>query len=118
MSLAFLSGTSFGDMTHDMAQRSLLQALKGEADMTDALLRNVYGGDPSMRSHADTLARYVKRCAAKFCSYWCLYVASRCRDAAARQKSSQRLCREIACLQITPSEAVLKGHIQFTQDAL
>ena len=31
--------------------------------MTDALLRNVYGDDPAMRSHADTLARYVKRCA-------------------------------------------------------
>ena len=40
---------------------ALSQALKGEADMTDALLRNVYGDDPSMRSNADTLARYVKR---------------------------------------------------------
>ena len=39
----------------------VLQALKGEADMTDALLRNVYGDEPAMRSHADTLARYVKR---------------------------------------------------------
>jgi len=40
---------------------ALSQALKGEADLTDALLRNVYGDDQNMRSDADTLARYVKR---------------------------------------------------------
>ena len=28
------------------------------------------------------------------------------------------LCREIACLKLTPTEAVMKGHIQFSRDVL
>ncbi len=38
------------------------QALKGEGDMVDALLRNVYANDATQRPHADTLTRYVQRC--------------------------------------------------------
>ena len=39
------------------------QALKGEEVMVEALLRNVYGNDQAQRQSADTLARYVQRCA-------------------------------------------------------
>jgi hypothetical protein len=42
-----------------------LQALKGQEDMTDVLLRNVYGDDTSKRHNAATLAQYVRRCAEK-----------------------------------------------------
>ena len=42
--------------------QALLQALKGEGDLKDALLRNVYGNDEAQVHHADTLARYVRRC--------------------------------------------------------
>ena len=39
----------------------VLQGLKGEMDMADALLRNVYGNDVTQRPHAVALAAYVKR---------------------------------------------------------
>ena len=42
-----------------------LQALKGQEDMTDVLLRNVYGDDASRRHNAAALAQYVRRCAEK-----------------------------------------------------
>jgi hypothetical protein len=42
-----------------------LQALKGQEDMTDVLLRNVYGDDTSRRHNAAALAQYVRRCAEK-----------------------------------------------------
>ncbi|CAL8461833.1 g1364 [Coccomyxa elongata] len=37
------------------------KALKGEGDMVDALLRNVYGVDSGKRKSAEALARYVQR---------------------------------------------------------
>jgi hypothetical protein len=37
------------------------QAIQGEGDLADALLRNVYGADPAMRRQAELLARYVQR---------------------------------------------------------
>lgn len=40
-----------------------MQALKGQEDMTDVLLRNVYGDDTTRRHNAAALAQYVRRCA-------------------------------------------------------
>ena len=40
-----------------------LQALKGQEDMTDVLLRNIYGDDTTRRHNAAALAQYVRRCA-------------------------------------------------------
>ncbi len=37
------------------------QALKGEEDLEDALLRNVYGNDPAKEREAAVLAKYVTR---------------------------------------------------------
>ena len=41
--------------------RHALQAIGGEGDLADALLRNIYGADPGMRKQAEILARYVQR---------------------------------------------------------
>jgi hypothetical protein len=40
-----------------------MQALKGQEDMADVLLRNVYGDDNSKRHNAVALAQYVRRLA-------------------------------------------------------
>lgn len=39
-----------------------VQALKGEENMTDALLRNAYGDDPLQRRNAVALTQYINRC--------------------------------------------------------
>ncbi|GMH42221.1 hypothetical protein BSKO_10140 [Bryopsis sp. KO-2023] len=59
------------------------KALKGEGNFAEALMRNVYGKEGSMRD-AKRLERYLRR--------------------------------EIACLAMTDSEAVLGGQIRFTID--
>ncbi|EIE25197.1 hypothetical protein COCSUDRAFT_40520 [Coccomyxa subellipsoidea C-169] len=62
------------------------QALKGEGDLTEALLRNVYGLDSGKRKRAEALAKYVQR--------------------------------EVACLAMTDSEAVMSGQVRFSTDFL
>ena len=63
-----------------------MQALKGEGDLTEALLRNVYGLDSGKRKRAEALAKYVQR--------------------------------EVACLAMTDSEAVMSGQVRFSTDFL
>jgi hypothetical protein len=64
----------------------MLQALQGEGDLTEALLRNVYGLDSGKRKRAEALAKYVQR--------------------------------EVACLSMTDSEAVMSGQVKFSTDFL
>ncbi|KAK9819883.1 hypothetical protein WJX72_003560 [[Myrmecia] bisecta] len=58
------------------------KALKGDGDLAEALLRNVYINDTSKKAQAGLLARYVRR--------------------------------ELACLNMTDSSAVLDGKIRFS----
>ncbi|KAK9908990.1 hypothetical protein WJX75_005649 [Coccomyxa subellipsoidea] len=62
------------------------KALQGEGDLTEALLRNVYGLDSGKRKRAEALAKYVQR--------------------------------EVACLSMTDSEAVMSGQVKFSTDFL
>jgi hypothetical protein len=62
------------------------QAIAGDGDLAEALLRNVYGIDSGKRRQAEVLARYVQR--------------------------------ELACLSMTDSEAVMAGKVKFSIDFL
>lgn len=59
------------------------KALKGQEDMADVLLRNVYGDNSAKRQSAATLAQYIRR--------------------------------ELACLEMTPSQEVMSGSIMFSR---
>ncbi|KIZ02555.1 hypothetical protein MNEG_5407 [Monoraphidium neglectum] len=60
-------------------------ALAGErSQLVDALVKNVYGGDPTQRPFATLAAKYLNR--------------------------------ELACLQLTPIEAIYNGHVRFSLD--
>ena len=64
----------------------IVQALKGEGEMAEALYRNVYGMEDGKRKQAEALARYVQR--------------------------------ELACLAMTDTEAVMSGKLKFSTDFL
>ena len=62
------------------------QALKGEGELSEAILRNVYGMDSGRRKQSEAMARYVQR--------------------------------ELACLAMTDTEAVMSGKVKFSTDFL
>ena len=64
----------------------MAQALRGEGELWEALLRNVYGGDAANAPAARALARYVQR--------------------------------ELACLELTDSAALMTGQLRFSGAAL
>ena len=81
MSLTDEAPSSWHDVTTLM-----MQALKGEGEMAEALYRNVYGMEDGKRKQAEALARYVQR--------------------------------ELACLAMTDTEAVMSGKLKFSTDFL
>ncbi|GBF96208.1 hypothetical protein Rsub_08753 [Raphidocelis subcapitata] len=57
---------------------------RGWSGLADALVKNVYGGDLTMRPSAALLSKYLNR--------------------------------ELACLELTPVDALYRGHIKFSTD--
>lgn len=55
-----------------------VQALKGEGTLADALLRNVYGDDPTQRPHAFALAKYIERSVQSLAFVACTIVSHYC----------------------------------------
>ena len=109
-----------------------LQALRGEEDFVDALVRNIYGKDETKRPDAQRLYAYIKRWAPRPDCFGCASPLLSHRHDGERQRSQEVAgeptsgvlqlredlvhCRELACLKQTPSKQLLDGRVKFSED--
>jgi len=78
--VASVSSTPQPPTSHDPARMHA-----GErSQLVEALIKNVYGGDATMRPFAQLMAKYLNQ--------------------------------EAACLELTPADAIYRGHVKFTSD--
>ena len=119
-----------------------MQALKGNCEMWEPIHRNFFGADEQHVTNARKLAQYTLRCAmaslmltAHTLSCGCssasdmqiritivLHLTNPGRSVSLLRLSARNIdnqhhfaaCRELQCLEVTSSDALMAGRIQFT----